>query len=266
MAAITRKRALIGGGILVAVLAVAVGGFLWWFFRDDAPDAVDLETAIEANTASTTTTATTDAGTEPPDTAAETTTTTAPAREGVEGAWRVDTSIGEFDFDSATGSFAGFRIEEELTGIGATEAVGRTGDVSGTMQIEGTTLTATEVTVDYTTLTTDDSRRDSRVQAALDTDAFPTGTFVLTQPVDLGPAAVDGSPVSIEATGELTIHGVTRPATFAIDAQLVDGVVFVVGTTQIAFVDYDVTVPSSPIVLSVSDVGTVEFQLLFTPA
>ena len=48
----------------------------------------------------------------------------------------VDDEIGEFDFETASGSFAGFRVDEELT-IGEVVAVGRTGGVSGTVTIEG---------------------------------------------------------------------------------------------------------------------------------
>ena len=52
---------------------------------------------------------------------------------GIEGAWTVDTETGEFDYETATGTFAGFRIQEELASIGSTTAVGRTGDVSGSI-------------------------------------------------------------------------------------------------------------------------------------
>src|SRR6185312_7900765 len=48
-------------------------------------------------------------------------------------------------FDTASGSladgtasFAGYRVEEELGGVGAHTAVARTPDVSGSMTIEGT--------------------------------------------------------------------------------------------------------------------------------
>ncbi|MGH1493940.1 MAG: hypothetical protein ACRBK7_31860, partial [Acidimicrobiales bacterium] len=51
---------------------------------------------------------------------------------------------------------------------------------------------------------------------------------------------------------------------FAIDAQLVDGVVIAVGTTEITFADYGVEVPSGGPVISVDDFGILEFQLLLT--
>jgi polyisoprenoid-binding protein YceI len=139
--------------------------------------------------------------------------------------------------------------------------VGRTPDVAGAFTIEGTTLTATDMSVDLTTLETDDSRRDGQVQRALNTSEFPVATFSLTEPVDLGAEAETG-PVSVEAVGELTINGTTQPATFSIDAELVQGLVVMVGSTDVEFPDYGVTVPSAPIVVSADDFGVIEFQLI----
>ena len=65
--------------------------------------------------------------------------------DGVAGDWTVDTSVGQFSFEDSTGTFVGFRVSEELSGIGSTTAVGRTPAVSGTMTIDGTTLTATNI-------------------------------------------------------------------------------------------------------------------------
>jgi hypothetical protein len=60
------------------------GAGLWWFLRDDAPAPADLESAVAA----------------------------------------VDTDSGTFDYENATGTFAGFRIQENLASIGSTTAVG----------------------------------------------------------------------------------------------------------------------------------------------
>jgi len=65
--------------------------------------------------------------------------------------------------------------------------------------------------------------------------------------------------------GVSTAHGVTRQVEIPIDAQLVDGTVVLVGSTDIVFSDYDVEVPSSPVVLSVDDQGVLEVQLLLAP-
>jgi polyisoprenoid-binding protein YceI len=148
--------------------------------------------------------------------------------------------------------------------VGSTTAVGRTPDVAGTVVIVDDTLQSAEIEVDVTTIETNDRRRDDQVQRALDTGAFPTATFELTQPLAIDPAARDGAPVQLQATGDLTIAGVTRSVVFPLEAQLVEGTAVVVGSIDVVFSDYGVEVPRSQLVLSVEDHGTLELQLLLT--
>lgn len=293
------KRLLWIGAAAVAVIAAAL---VWWVVTaGDEPAEVDLSAAV-AGLATTTaaessadtdeasnttrTEADTGAGAEPaeiPDEAAgspeaseepdEPSAGTADpgdddagsgdALSAVAGAWTVDTTIGDVDFEQATGSFAGFRVDEELT-IGEVTAVGRTGEVSGFIQLGGGGLEAAEITVDMSTIESDRPLRDGRTRQALGTDQFPTATFVLTEPVALPADAAEGTAFSLEAAGELTVKGVANPAVFALDAQLVDDVIVVVGSTEVTFADYGVQAPSAPIVVSVEDHGIIEFQLLFT--
>ncbi len=250
---------------------IAVGLFLWWFFRGDAPDAVSIDDAAAQVIDDITTeeVATETAATEPvtaPVTASTSVDTTITDSSSLDfaGVWSVDTSIGEFNYEDSTGTFVGFRIAEELSGIGSTTAVGRTPEVTGTLTIDGTTVTSVTIEADMSAITTNESRRDDKVQSALDTGGFPTATFVLTEPIELGKATADGEAVSVDAIGELTIHGVTTTVTIPLDAQLVDGTVVVVGSLEISFADYGVSVPSAPVVLSVDDHGEIELQLFFT--
>lgn len=254
----SRRGLWIGLGVLALVIVVA-GGALYWYFNRDVPEEVSLEAAVAGVTE------TTLAETVSETTAATTTTTAGDPSggAGIEGAWAVDTSIGEFSFEEATASFAGFRIKEELTGIGETEAVGRTPDVAGTIVFEGTTLAETTVDVNLTGIVTNESRRDRRVQSALDTANFPIATFELTEPIDLGSVPVAGEVISVTAVGEMTIHGITNALEIPLEAQLVDDLIVVVGSTEIVFADYDVSVPSAPVVLSAEDRGPLELQLLF---
>ena len=246
MAAPRTRNALILGAVVVALLA---GGILWYVSRD-SPDEVDLDTATEQVRDRTTTTGAGSGETTP---------------DGVEGTWTVDTESGEFDFETATGSFVGFRVEEQLANIGAATAVGRTGELTGTLTIDGTSVTEASFEVDLTTITTNESRRDRRVQEALHTDQHPTATFELTEPIELGDAASTGR-ITGEATGELTVNGVTQPLTIPIEAELVNDTIVVVGSAVVVFSDFDVAVPSAPVVVSADDRGTLELQLLFVRA
>ncbi|HEY5888697.1 MAG TPA: YceI family protein [Acidimicrobiales bacterium] len=240
----SRAKVLIAVAVLVLV---AAGAGVWWFLKGDAPDAVSLDAAVDQ----------VDGG-------ATNDTTATTAASGVEGTWTIDAETGAFDFETATGTFAGFRVDEELAGIGASTAVGRTGDVTGDFTIEGTTVTEATFEVDLTTITTNESRRDNRVQDALETSSFPTATFTLTEPLELGAGAADGDSVSVTAVGDLTIHGETQSVEFPLEAQLVDDTVVLVGSLNLTFSDYGVMAPTSPIALSVDDHGILELQFLLT--
>jgi len=282
-----RKRMLLIGGGIVALGVIAFIAFAVWFLQDDAPDEVAIDSAAAQVTAGSDTTTDDDTdttgtpATEAPsdtsdtndgDTTATTATTAtggetteAPATDGdLSGSWSVDTSIGEFSYEDSTGTFVGFRVKEELSSIGSTTAVGRTPAVSGSLVINGSTISEVAIEADMTQLTTNDSRRDDRARGALNTSENPTATFVLAEPITLDDSALAGEPVSIDAAGELTINGVTRSVTFPLQAQLVEGTIVVVGSLDVTFADYDVEVPSAPIVVSAEDHGPIELQLFFT--
>jgi polyisoprenoid-binding protein YceI len=257
-----KKRRLLLIGFPVAIVVVAIiATVAWWFLKDDAPDEVNLADAT-AQISSTTDTAITE--TSPPATPNTTATETTTTPGDVSGTWNVDTSIGEFNYAESTGTFVGFRVDEELAGLGSVTAVGRTPEVSGTLTIDGSTLSAVEITADMTSLTTDDSRRDNKMLNALSVDQFPTAIFTLTEPIDLGDAATTGAPFTGTANGNLTIKGITKPISMPIEAQVVNGAIVVVGSVEIVFADFDVNVPSAPIVLSAEDRGPLELQLFFT--
>ncbi|MDH3300564.1 MAG: YceI family protein [Acidimicrobiia bacterium] len=264
---------------LVAVLVL--GLIAWTQLRTDAPTAADLDAAtaelaadiqVEADDVEDTTTTAADEATDETEAAETSEDTTgepeadeaAVTVDAVSGDWTVDTSIGEFSFENSTGTYVGFRIGEELATVGKTEAVGRTPAVSGTITIDGQTVTATSIEADMTAITTDIRQRDGAARRALDTNNFPTATFVLTEPIDLGSDPASGEPVSATAVGDLTIHGVTNPVEVAIDAQLVGDTIAVVGSTDVVFADYGVNAPSARVVVSLDDFGIIEFQLFLT--
>jgi polyisoprenoid-binding protein YceI len=134
------------------------------------------------------------------------------------------------------------------------------------MRVEGTTIIAAEFTADLTTLQSDEANRDRQLgRQALETGQFPTATFVLTQPVDLGSVPAEGEAVDVVVTGDLTLHGVTKSVEVPLKAQLQGGIVTVVGSLPILFADYGIEKPSAFVVLSVEDNGIMEFQLQLTP-
>lgn len=180
---------------------------------------------------------------------------------GLDGTWAVDPSIGSFsDF---SGSFAGYRVQEVLAGIGASTAVGRTPDVTGSIVLAGTTVTSASFEVDLRTLQSDSSARDGQLRRqGLETDRFPTATFALAEPIQLGLLPAVGQVVRVDAVGDLTLHGVTKRVTFPLEARLeADGTITVTGSLQVEFADFGMTAPESFRVLSVDPRATIELQL-----
>jgi polyisoprenoid-binding protein YceI len=252
--------------IAIVVLAVAIGGAWYLFFRPAGPAPVSLGSAAP------TVTAPAAEATAAPETEGSSASATATASGssqdtatggGISGTWTVDPSVGSFD--DFSGSFVGYRVKETLASIGATEAVGRTPAVTGSMTVDGPTITAAEFTADLTGLRSDNDRRDGQLRRqALETDQFPTASFKLTAPVDLGSEPVEGATVEATATGDLTLHGVTRSVEIPLQARLQGSVVTVAGSLPIAFADYAIAKPESMMVLSVEDAGTLEVQLQLT--
>lgn len=242
------------GLIAVAVVAVvALAGFAgWWFLiRDDAPPEADIATAGETlDEAGGEASGGAGGGDEGGD-------------AGVEGDWTVDTSLGSFD--DFTGTYAGYRFDEELAGVGANTAVGRTPDVSGTMTVAGDQVTTADIEVDLRTLESDNGTRDSALRSrGLETDRFPTATFSLTEPLTLPAGVLDGERASVDATGDLTVHGVTREVTVALEVELSGTAAAVVGQAPVVLGDFDIDPPTGFSVLSIDEQGLFEFQIFFT--
>jgi polyisoprenoid-binding protein YceI len=236
----------VAAGAVVVLGAAALAG--WWFLvRDDAPPEADIDAAGETLDEA----ATPGTGEASSDAAA------------VDGTWTVDRGVGSFaDF---SGTWAGYRFDEELVGIGGNTAVGRTPDVSGTMTVTDGAVTAVDVEVDLTTLDSDSDRRDGALRSrGLESDRFPTATFRLAEPVALPPGLTDGERATVTATGELTIHGVTNEAAIDLQAELQGDTAVVVGNAPIALADHGIDPPTGFSVLSISGDGTFEFQLFFS--
>lgn len=179
-----------------------------------------------------------------------------------EGTWTVDATSGSLD--DGTSTFAGYRIEEELGGVGANTAVGRTRDVRGTLVVDGTSITSLSVEVDMTTLASDDDRRDGQLRSrGLETDTYPTAAFELTEPIEFAEEPAQGETVAAEVTGELTVHGVTRVLTVPVEARWTGDRIEVVASLDVALADFDIEPPTGFLVLSVADQGTIELHLLF---
>ena len=216
--------------VVVAVLAIVGGTALYARIENNrAPDELALSTPSASATDST------PAG--------------PVALDSLAGTWTV-----------SDGSQAGYRVDEVLNGQDVT-VVGRTTDVTGTVTVTGSELSAADVTVSMTSVTTDNSSRDRQFLDILSTSEHPTATFVLTSPVDI--AAIADGVADVEAAGDLTVAGVTRPVTVTLGAQTTATGVEVSGSIPVTFADFGIDAPNLGFV-KVEDTGTIEMLLQLT--
>ena len=238
---------------LLVVLAVALAAWWWSTGRDEVP----LGAAPAAPA-------------EPLDDADDADDESVALDEGevtsLDGVWVVDDRV-PVDLAAGTGSYVGYLVDEELSTIGAFTANGRTGDVEGSVTVEGTTVTAASFSAALDGLTSDSSLRDGRVRSLLGgltvtfdlTEAFETG-------FEIGAVPGPGEVVRIVVPGTLAIGDASR----AVEAELevtVEGPRLVVrGTIDLLLSDLGIQAPRAPIVLSVSDAASIEVQLLLVRA
>ncbi len=130
-----------------------------------------------------------------------TTATTTPATT----TWNIDPAHSSAEFkvkhmmiSNVKGSFSG------LSGVLTEHAV-------------DSTLSSVEASVPVATVSTGDAQRDGHLKSAdfFDAEKYPTLNFKSTK-VELKAGAY-------EVTGDLTIHGVTKPVTFAVDGPSAPG-------------------------------------------
>lgn len=235
---VTRKRGLLAAAVLGPVALVAA---VWLvFFTPDSPDRLTLSAGDGA------------AG--------------GVVDVPVEGRWEV----------AAADSEAGYRVREKLANLPAkSDAVGRTSDVSGGFTAEeadgGVVARDVSFEVDLTTLESDEERRDNRIrELGLESDRFPTATFVATEPVAVPDAVLDGGAGETEVTGDLTIHGVTKRVTIPLQVQQTgaggDPAVEVVGSLTFPFADFDMEPPNVGVFVTVDPDATLEFRLVLRRA
>ena len=172
----------------------------------------------------------------------------------LDGSWKV-----------AGGSQAGYRVDENLFGQSHT-AVGRTSGLTGQISISGTRVTTGSFTADLTSVKSDQSRRDNQFQGRImDTADYPTATFTLTSPIDLGSVPADGVTFTARAAGSLSLRGTTKPVVFTVTAKRSGTAMQVSGQIPVTFADFNIPNPSfGPV--STDDHGILEFLLVLSHA
>ena len=220
------------GGAVALVIVVVGGAFIY--------AAIDKPQAKPTLSADAGTTVTTDASV---------------ASGDISGTWK-PTSASKFQY----------RVEETLFGAKNT-ATGETNQVTGSMTVTGNAISTVDLTVDMNSVSSDRTQRDGQFRGRImQTSQFPTAAFRLTQPIDLGSVPAAGTVVTKQATGQLTLHGVTKPVTFAVKAQRTSaGTIEANGEIPVRFADYNISDPSGG-PAQTADHGTLVFLAVFAKA
>jgi polyisoprenoid-binding protein YceI len=104
------------------------------------------------------------------------------------------------------------------------DAVGTTHSVQGSFRIRtgsSPLVAGMNITVDLNTLQTDEPMRDHFVrQNYLETDTYPTATFIPTSTQGLPKTYSDGQAIRFQLIGNLTLHGKTNKEVFDVQRAL----------------------------------------------
>jgi polyisoprenoid-binding protein YceI len=223
------------GVAVLAVLAGVLGPYVYIHFIDGpAPAKLELPTSSQSTTSN--------SSQEP-----------ATTSSSLEGTWNV-----------ASGSTAGYRVQEVLLGQTAT-AVGRTDKIWGSLTIAGATVTKGTFTVNMATVASDQSQRNARFAGPImDVSRYPTATLTLTSPISLGTIPAAGVVTRYNAVGDLDLHGVTKSVSFPVSAERVGNEIDVLTDISIPFSEWNIANPSIGGFVTTASTGTLEVLLHLT--
>ena len=164
-----------------------------------------------------------------------------------------------------TGNEARYRVQEQFLGVDfPNEAVGRTSSITGAIVLDaaGKVVPAqSRFTVDVTTLKSDQDGRDRQVQGRLlETAQFPKVEIAVKELRGFTYPIPASGEMKFELIGDLTIHGVTRPATWQVTASPKTGGLAGTATTAFKFTEFGMPQPQSMRLLSVEDNGKLEYE------
>jgi len=164
-----------------------------------------------------------------------------------------------------TGNAARYRVRERLVGHDLpNDAVGETKALTGAIEFDskGNVISqSSRFVVDAGTFVSDKDRRDGFVRGRLlDAEQYPSIVLVPTGVRGVSLPLPTSGTMPIEMTGDLTVHGVTRPTLWKGSAKFQDGRVTGSAATAFTFADIQMEQPRVPVLLSVADTIRLEID------
>ena len=160
------------------------------------------------------------------------------------------------------GSEATFTVNEKLAWLDLpNDAVMRTESLSGMVYLDGR---PSAVDIDLHSLTSDSDRRDRYVRQRMFPN-HPTATFTVADLGELPNPLPAGEVLTREVAGELSIGGVVKALTFAVEARRDPNTLFILGRTTFTWADLEIPPPNIPGRIQVKDEVQVEVLLSAVP-
>ncbi|MEO8632031.1 MAG: YceI family protein [Chloroflexota bacterium] len=175
--------------------------------------------------------------------------------------WTVDAS-----------SKATIRVREQLARLPApNDAIITITGAQGsfTLNPDGTFAAGSKISLDMTTVATDDRQRtDSIRRDPLEVTRFRTSELAPTKTVGLALPLARSGDIAFQLIGDLTLHGVTKSVTFDVKATRADGKLTATATATPSwkFADFGMEPPTTFSVLSIVDEIRMEFALVANEA
>jgi polyisoprenoid-binding protein YceI len=165
---------------------------------------------------------------------------------------------------------ARYLVREQLARLDfPNDAVGRTSQVTGGIALDaaGNVVPGeSRFVISMAALESDSDRRDNFIRRnTLQTDAHPNAVFVPRSFAGLPFPLPESGTLEFRMTGDLTIRGVTRPATWDVVARVDRGALRGDARTSFTFADFDITKPRVASVLSVADDIRLEYSFFLVP-
>jgi polyisoprenoid-binding protein YceI len=169
---------------------------------------------------------------------------------------------------AATGNEARYRVREQLAGVDfPNDAVGVTSAITGEIVLDdaGKVIPGrSKITVDLRTLKSDRERRDGFIQRrTLETETHPMAVLEVTGITGLAHPLATSGVLAFALTGNLTIHGTTKPTTWQVTATAGADGFRGSAKTSFTFEEFGLTKPRVAMVLSVEDTIGLEYDFHF---
>jgi polyisoprenoid-binding protein YceI len=158
-----------------------------------------------------------------------------------------------------------YEVQERFAGKSTSTASGTTSGIAGDIAVDPSDLGAARVgtiVVNLEQLHSDNNLRDARLRLDyLASHQHPLATFEVTKVSGLDGALVEGERHDVELAGDLTVKGITKPATFSGRAGLADGALTAKVATTAKLSDFDAGPINIAGMVSTSDEAKLTIEL-----